>query len=467
MYVLGFSRRLHCSAPLIRNSSHILMELFAITSLIIVLALWVAHSIFLNRRLIDSRKRYWEFFSDSPVALIVIDKNYSITEWNQTAQAIFGWNVDEAAGENIIELIVPNFDKEQVSSVLQKAYLEGKSFSKNYNVTKSESEIFCEWRNHKLEGKKGEILCMAQDITLSKKALDDLNKRSAALESAGDAIFYTDNKGLIEFANPSFFTLMLNDQDHLYGTHIGKYLFKERLTFNTIFSQFSTNHTWRGTVTKESKSGEKVLSVTIKAIYHRNRLVSYVANLHDITHITSHVDALTYRVQHDPLTGATNRATLNDRLDHAISRSKRNKEKIALYFIDLNDFKLVNDRYGHEAGDRLLQNVAKNIRACLRNSDTVCRYGGDEFIVMIEEVKGEEHLQSVKDAIKAAISEPIYLDDQTDLHARASVGMALFPDHAANAEELIKAADKAMYAIKKEKHLNEPSPILCVDSHNR
>lgn len=442
------------------------MELLAIPSLVIVLALWVVHSIFLNRRLIESKKRYWEFFSDSPVALIVIDRNYRITEWNQTAETIFKWNAAEAIGQNIIELIVPSFDKEQVASVLQKASIEGKSFSKNYNVTKYDSEIFCEWRNHKLEGKKEEILCMAQDITLSKKTLDDLNKRSTALESAGDAIFYTDNKGLIEFANPSFFALMLKDQDHLYGTHIGKYLFKERLTFNTIFSQFSVNHTWRGTITKESQTGEKVLSATITAIYHRNRLVSYVANLHDITHITSHVDALTYKVQHDPLTGVTNRATLNDRLKHAISRSKRNNEKIALYFIDLNDFKLVNDRYGHEAGDRLLQSVAKNIRACLRNSDTVCRYGGDEFIVMIEEVKGTEHLQSVKDAIMAAISEPIYLDDKTDLHARASVGMALYPNDAQEAEGLIKAADMAMYIVKKEKHLNEPSPILCVDSRN-
>jgi len=443
------------------------MEILAIPSLVIVLSLWVAHSIFLNRRLIESKKRYWEFFSDSPAALIVIDRDYRITEWNQSAETIFGWSADEASGQNIIELIVPDFDQDQVVSVLQKASAEGRSFSKNHNTTKNETEIFCEWRNHKLAGKKGEILCIAQDITLTKKTLDDLNKRSTALESAGDAIFYTDNKGLIEFANPGFFALALNDQDHLYGTHIGKYLFKERLTFNTIFSQFSVNHTWRGTITKESKTGEKVLSATITAIYHRNRLVSYVANLHDITHITTHVDALTYRVQHDTLTGATNRATLNDRLGHAITRSKRNKEKVALYFIDLNDFKLVNDRYGHEAGDRLLQSVAKNIRACLRNSDTVCRYGGDEFIVMIEEVKSEEHLTSVQDAIMAAICEPIYLDDKTVLHGKASIGMALYPDHAADGEGLIKAADHAMYAVKKKKHLSEPVPILCVDSHSR
>jgi len=441
------------------------MELLAISSLVIVLALWVGHSIFLNRRLIESQKRYLQFFSDSPVALIVVDRYYNIIEWNQTAEAIFGWKYDEAAGENIIEFIVPIFDKEHVTSVLRKTSLEGVSYSKNYNITKYDSEIFCEWRNRRLEGGKGEILCMAQDITLSKKTLDELNKRSTALESAGDAIFYTDEKGLIEFANPSFFALMLNDQDHLYGTHIGKYLFKERLTFNSLLSQ-SNGHTWRGTVTKPSANKEKVLSVTITAIYHHNRLISYVANLHDITHITSHVDDLTYRVQHDPLTGATNRATLNDRLKQAISRSKLLKEKIALYFIDLNDFKLVNDRYGHEAGDRLLQDVAQNIQSSLRNSDTVCRYGGDEFIVMIEAVKDEEHLRNIYENINSAISEPIYVDENTTLHARASIGMALYPDDAQEAETLIKAADMAMYVVKKEKNLKGREPILCADNHS-
>lgn len=443
-----------------------MIELLTIPALIAVLALWVAHSIFLNRRLIDSQNRYRQFFSDSPVALIVINHNYQIIEWNQSAEAIFGWHWEEALEENIIELIVPNFDKAHVKTVLQKAASEGISYSKNYNITQDNHEIFCEWRNRRLEGKSGNILCMAQDITHSQRTLDELSKRSIALESVGDAIVYTDSKGIIEFANPSFFALALTDQMNLYGTAIGTYLFKEQNTFKTIRSQFLTHNTWRGTITKSSKTGEKVLSVTITAIYRQKRLLSYIVNLHDITHISTHVDDLTYRVQHDALTGATNRTTLYDRLEHAINRSKRHKEKIALYFIDLNDFKLVNDRYGHEAGDRLLQSVAENIRVCLRNSDTVCRYGGDEFVVMIEEVKGEEHLRSIQEAIQTAITEPIYLDDKMTLYAKASIGVALYPDDAEESEALIKAADTAMYVVKKKKNLKANEPILSADNHN-
>lgn len=441
-------------------------ELLALPALVIVLALWVGHSLLLNRRLIESQNRYSQFFSDSPVALVVIDANHTIIEWNQSAEAIFGWNKEEALGESILDLIVPNFDRNHVLSVLQKASEEGVSYSKNYNVTRRNDEIFCEWRNRRLDDNSKDILCMAQDITLSQKTLDELHKRSTALENAGDAIFYTDKKGIIEYANPSFFALELSDQHTLYGSHIGKYLFKERLEFNAILAQVGPNNTWRGTLPKLSASGEKVFSVTITAIYHHNRLISYVANLHDITHISSHVDDLTYRVQHDPLTGATNRTALYDRLGHAITRSKRRNEKIALYFIDLNDFKLVNDQYGHEAGDRLLQDVAHNIRSCLRNSDTVCRYGGDEFIVMIEEVKGTDHLHSILEAIQTAIGEPIPIDEHTTLYARASIGMALYPDDAESPDQLIKAADKAMYVVKIEKNLKRGKSPLCIEIHD-
>jgi len=442
------------------------MELLAIPSLVVVLSLWVAHSIFLNRRLLQSQSRYQQFFNDSPVAHIVIDKNHKIIEWNETAEIIFGWRHDEAIGEDIIEFLVPEFDKVHVHTILKKASSEGLSHSKNYNITHQEKEIFCEWRNRLLAGTDGEILCMAQDITVSQKTLDDLHKRSTALEGAGDAIFYTDEKGVIEFANRSFFFLNICDPDTVYGNHIGTLLFEDRFAFSTLKSQFNAKQTWRGSITKTFDKKSKVLSVTITAIYHRSRLVSYIANLHDITALSSHVDALTYRAQYDSLTGTLNRTAMKDRLSHAITRSGRNGHKIALYFIDLNDFKQINDQYGHEAGDILLRSVGQNLQACLRNTDTVCRYGGDEFIVIIEEIKGGNHLDTVLDTLKTAISEPIKVETDTIIRPRASIGMALYPDDAADSESLIREADMAMYTAKKDKILSAVAPILSADNHN-
>lgn len=440
------------------------MEFIAIPSLVIVLSLWVVHSIFLNRRLLQSQNRYQQFFNDSPVAHIVIDKNHKILEWNATAEIIFGWHYDEVIGEDIIDFLVPEFDKAHVQNILQKALADGLSHSKNYNITHHHKEIFCEWRNRLLEGTDGEILCMAQDITVSQKTLDDLHKRSTALEGAGDAIFYTDAKGFIEFANRSFFFLGISDPDTVYGNHIGTFLFEDRLTFSTLKSQFNAKQTWRGRITKSFDGKSKVLSVTITAIYHRSRLVSYIANLHDITALSSHVDALTHRVQYDALTGTLNRTAMNDRLSQALLRAQRNGNKIALYFIDLNDFKQINDQYGHEAGDILLRSVGQNLQACLRNTDTVCRYGGDEFIVFIEDIKGKNHLDTIRETIQIAIAEPINIEDETIIYPHASIGMALYPDDAMDEENLIRAADISMYTAKKNKHLNVPAPILFADN---
>jgi diguanylate cyclase (GGDEF)-like protein/PAS domain S-box-containing protein len=171
----------------------------------------------------------------------------------------------------------------------------------------------------------------------------------------------------------------------------------------------------------------------------------------DITEQTSRVKALTELACHDPLTGVTNRAVMDDRLHHAIDRAQRAGSKIALYFIDLNDFKIVNDRYGHDAGDKLLIGIASALRACMRNSDTISRFGGDEFVIIVEDIEGDDHIQSALTAIEFAISEPIIIDSETSLKADASIGVSLYPDDATDADALIKAADIAMYLRKKEK----------------
>lgn len=171
----------------------------------------------------------------------------------------------------------------------------------------------------------------------------------------------------------------------------------------------------------------------------------------DITEQTSHVKTLTELACHDPLTGVTNRTVMDDRLHHAIDRAQRSSSKIALYFIDLNDFKTVNDRYGHDIGDKLLVGVASALRACMRNSDTISRFGGDEFVIIVEDIEGADHIQSVLSAIEFAISEPIIIDNETSLNANGSIVIAIYPDDATDADSLIKAADVAMYIRKKEK----------------
>jgi diguanylate cyclase (GGDEF)-like protein/PAS domain S-box-containing protein len=388
-------------------------------------------------------------FENSPVAMMVLNSGNRIVQWNEAAHHLFGYTRSEALGRDILDLIVPLSDRAHVAAVLLKALKEHSSHSKNFNITKDKEELFCQW-HHRHHNET--IICTAQDITSSKKAVDDLTKRSTALESSGEAILYTNHKGLIEFANRSFFTLCPSDQNTILNTHIGDYIFGSVQAMNAILPQFDANNTWKGTLRKNSSGVEKVFSVVLTAIYNRNRLMSYIANLHDITKISEHVHSLTHQAYHDPLTGATNRSAMNERLVMAIDHAKATQTTVALFFIDLNGFKLINDTHGHEVGDKLLSSVASNLHACLRNSDTIARFGGDEFVIIIEDIKNKEHIETVYKAIQAAINEPIVINSTLVLTAKASIGIAQYPEDAADADSLLKAADEQMYIAKKHKN---------------
>lgn len=386
-------------------------------------------------------------FENSPAMMIVINSANRIVQWNEAAHLMFGYTRSEALGKDIIDLIVPLADRAHVAAILAKALKERSSHSKNFNITKDKEELFCQWHHQQ---HNDTIICTAQDITSSKKAVDDLTKRSTALESSGEAILYTNHKGLIEYANRSFYTLFPNELNTIMGSHIGDYLFGSVQAMNAILPQFDAYNTWKGTFRKNTEGVEKVFSVVITAIYNRNRLISYIANLHDITQLSEHVHSLTHQAHHDPLTGATNRSAMNARLERAIDHAKETQTTIALFFIDLNGFKLINDTHGHEVGDKLLAGVASNLHACLRNSDTIARFGGDEFVIIIEDIKNKEHIETVHKAIQAAINEPIIIHSTLVLTAKASIGIAQYPEDATDAESLLKAADELMYRVKKQ-----------------
>ena len=401
----------------------------------------------LKRRVLHGRIQA-SFFEHASAVLIVISKSHRILHWNDAAHNLFGYTPSEAVGRDMVDLIVPLQDRAHVDSILIKACENGNSTSKNFNLTKQKAELFCEWNNVFIDNC---IICYAKDITSSKKILDDLSKRSTALESSGEAILYTNHKGLIEYANQTFYALCSCTQSTILNTHIGTYLFGSVQAMNSILPQFDADNTWKGTIHKKFTDEEKVFTLIIKAVYNKSRLVSYIATLHDITQLSEHVHSLTHQAHHDPLTGATNRSAMDERLEQAIDEAKITQSTIALFFIDLNDFKLVNDTHGHEVGDKLLSGVASNLRACLRNSDTIARFGGDEFVIIIKDIKNNEHIETVYKAIQAAIDEPIIIHSQLVITAKASIGIAQYPEDGDDAQSLLKAADEQMYRAKKQK----------------
>lgn len=156
---------------------------------------------------------------------------------------------------------------------------------------------------------------------------------------------------------------------------------------------------------------------------------------------------MTHLAQHDALTGLPNRILLNDRLVQAIAFAHRQSKQLAVMFLDLDHFKDINDSLGHAVGDQLLQSVAQRLVASVRNSDTVCRQGGDEFVILLADVEHAENAALSAQKILATLAVP-HLIDRLELYVSVSIGISIYPDDGSDADALIKNADIAMYHAK-------------------
>lgn len=194
----------------------------------------------------------------------------------------------------------------------------------------------------------------------------------------------------------------------------------------------------------------------LRWILERGRVVRKDASGRPLTIAGTHSDItgrkeleehILFQATHDFLTGLPNRFLFEDRLSQALARAKRLGEKAALFFLDLNDFKMINDRYGHAAGDRVLGEAASLLTSSVREMDTVCRLGGDEFTVILPSVRGAADAESVANRILGAFSNPIQ-SVTGGVRLSLSIGIAIFPDDGSNVGELLKSADEAMYRAK-------------------
>jgi diguanylate cyclase (GGDEF)-like protein len=150
---------------------------------------------------------------------------------------------------------------------------------------------------------------------------------------------------------------------------------------------------------------------------------------------------------HDALTGLPNRALLLDRLKQAMLQAERQHKAVGVLLLDLDRFKRVNDQFGHAAGDLVLQGVAARLSACIRGCDTVCRYGGDEFVILLPEIRGRKDAEAVEQKVSASLSKPHRIGERVVVIG-ASLGVALFREGGPSCAELIDAADAAMYRAK-------------------
>ena len=176
----------------------------------------------------------------------------------------------------------------------------------------------------------------------------------------------------------------------------------------------------------------------------------YVGMLQDVTERQRAEQAVRFMAEHDTLTGLANRSMMMEQLERHLALAKRHGHAVALLYIDLDGFKLVNDRFGHNVGDRVLQLVADRFRSVIREGDLLCRQGGDEFVVLVPEAGSTEELLGMAWKLVVASRAP-YLEVDPSIAISASMGVARYPEHGSTSEELLAAADNAMYAAKRAK----------------
>lgn len=169
----------------------------------------------------------------------------------------------------------------------------------------------------------------------------------------------------------------------------------------------------------------------------------------DITLGRQQMEAYQYAAHHDRLTGLPNRMLLGDRLSQALALAEREKKGVALMYMDLDGFKLVNDNHGHDDGDLVLQVAANRILQCIRTADTLARVGGDEFVLLLQDVMDEQDALKVANTINSRIREPIPLSDGSQALVSLSIGIAIYPQHGTTADLLSLHADEAMYQVKR------------------
>jgi diguanylate cyclase (GGDEF)-like protein/PAS domain S-box-containing protein len=363
-------------------------------------------------------------FDAAPQPMWVADAaDGAILDVNAAAIETFGWPHDAFVGRRVDDLVVVDVSTGEVRA----------------RVHDGSSRVV-ELTHHPLvhEGRPARIT-VVDDMS---RRLEADARNEAIIEAAADGILSIDDRGRIEVANPAAARMFGYDIEELVGADIEMLIEAP----GEIEGRGSTRVRLEREVIGRRRNGTTFpLELAVTEVQLDRRSISTVV-ARDVTERRAFERRLAHQGTHDALTGLPNRVLFMDRVGHALAIAQRSRKPMAVLFCDIDRFKIVNDSLGHTAGDALLYAVASRFRQAVRTSDTVARFGGDEFVILAEELASEEHAVIVAEKLAESLRPPITLGSK-EIVVSASVGIAL-PDGRSTPEALVRDADVAMYRAK-------------------
>ena len=304
---------------------------------------------------------------------------------------------------------------------------------------------------HDADGKVIGVEGITRDNTRQRRAEEELRLAAKVFESSGEAIMISDASGVIISANRAFTRVTGYEPEEVIGrtTDLLSSGRHDREFFRALWRSIREVGYWNGEIWNRRRDGDIFpMWLSVSAVRDERGITTHLVGIFsDISERKSAEAKIAFLAHHDTLTDLPNRLLLRDRMQQAIAHAERSGSRVALLFVDLDRFKAVNDSFGHPAGDALLRDTARRLEDCVRDSDTVSRHGGDEFLVVLTDLQDAEVPARVAAKAMEALAQPFRIDGH-EVTLSASVGIAVFPDDGAGFDELLKKADIAMYHAK-------------------
>lgn len=403
-----------------------------------------------------SEQRLRAVFEDiDNIAVQGYDIERRVVVWNSASERLYGHTRDEALGRRLEELIIPEPMREEVIALHRDWVQFGRPIpAGEIELLHKDGHLLPVFSSHVLlknEQDRPEMYCVDVDLRPQREAQRELRLAAQVFEHSGEAILILDAERRAVAANAAFKRIMGYRAEQIDELGIDS-LIEQRAgaaDLATVWAAVRDSGHWEGEVWSRRASGESLAEwLRISAVCDDGgRPSHYVAIFADLTERRAMEAKLAYLAHHDALTGLPNRVLVRDRLQQALAFSAREKLQVALMFLDLDHFKIINDTLGHAVGDRLLQAVVARLSACVRDSDTISRQGGDEFLIVLPGLHGAESASQVAQKILDAMTPGFELDGHA-LTCSFSIGIAMHPDDGADFDALLLKADTAMYAAK-------------------